>query len=121
MSMSTSYRYEVERPAAQNLRKALKRQEQRIKYDEWCSERDAAVNNDILVNQIAEWAEKLEEASEHRKAKRCNEEAKDELSLANKELTAVRKAQLRKLLQEEELMFKQQLNETGKTLFNQRT
>jgi hypothetical protein len=29
--MSTSYRYEVERPAAKNLRKALKRQEQRIK------------------------------------------------------------------------------------------
>ena len=31
MSMSTSYRYEVERPGAQNLRKALKRQEERIK------------------------------------------------------------------------------------------
>ena len=31
MSMATSYRYEVERPGAKNLRKALKRQEERIK------------------------------------------------------------------------------------------
>lgn len=31
MSMATNYRYEVERPGAKNLRKALKRQEQRIK------------------------------------------------------------------------------------------
>ena len=31
MSMATNYRYEVERPGAKNLRKALKRQEERIK------------------------------------------------------------------------------------------
>ena len=31
MSMATNYRYEVERPGAKNLRKALKRQESRIK------------------------------------------------------------------------------------------
>lgn len=29
--MATNYRYEVERPGAKNLRKALKRQEERIK------------------------------------------------------------------------------------------
>lgn len=31
MSMATNYRYECERPGAKNLRKALKRQEERIK------------------------------------------------------------------------------------------
>jgi hypothetical protein len=31
MSMSTSYRYEVENPSAKTLKKALQRQEQRIR------------------------------------------------------------------------------------------
>ena len=35
MSMATNYRYEVERPGAKNLRKALKRQEERIKVCAW--------------------------------------------------------------------------------------
>ena len=34
MSMATNYRYEVDRPGAKNLRKALKRQEERIKVCE---------------------------------------------------------------------------------------
>lgn len=34
MSMSTSYRYEIENPSAKTLRKALQRQEQRIRVSE---------------------------------------------------------------------------------------
>ncbi|KXJ22720.1 uncharacterized protein C1orf189 homolog [Exaiptasia diaphana] len=121
MSMNTSYRYEIERPGAKNLRKALERQEQRIKYDEWMSGRDAAVKNDIRVNLIADWAEKLEETSACRSVKRWHEETKDELALTNKELSAVRKAQLRKLLTEENMIFQQELKNMGKAFYIQRT
>jgi len=41
--MATNYRYEVERPGAKTLRKALKRQEERIKNDEFNSEQQAKV------------------------------------------------------------------------------
>ncbi|KAK3727913.1 hypothetical protein QZH41_016372 [Actinostola sp. cb2023] len=121
MSMNTSYRYEIERPGAKNLRKALERQEQRIKNDEWSSERDASIKNNIRVNLIADWAEKLEETSARRTVRRWHDETKQELALTNKELTDVRKAQLRKLLNEEHYIHQQELNAMGKAYYTQRT
>ncbi|CAH3145038.1 unnamed protein product [Porites lobata] len=121
MSMATNYRYEVERPGAKNLRKALKRQEERIKNDELNSEQEAKVKSEVRVNQIAEWMEKQEENSERRLLKQWAEDTKQELSLANKELTAVRRAQLRNLLYTEQALYEMELNNQGKTFFIQRT
>ncbi|XP_068693736.1 ubiquitin carboxyl-terminal hydrolase 8-like [Montipora capricornis] len=121
MSMATNYRYEVERPGTKNLRKALKRQEERIKNDELNSEQEAKVKSEIRVNQISEWMEKQEENSEKRLLKQWAEDTKDELSLANKELTAVRKAQLRKLLYTEQSLYEMELNNQGKSFYMQRT
>ncbi|EDO34294.1 predicted protein [Nematostella vectensis] len=121
MSMSTSYRYEIERPSAKSLRKALKRQDQRIKNDQWNSERESTVKEDIKVNLIADWSEKLEETSQRRNVKRWHDETKSELSLANQELAAVRRAQLRKLLMEEEAMYKCELNAQEKAFYIKRT
>lgn len=121
MSMATNYRYEVERPGAKNLRKALKRQEERIKNDEFNFEQEAKVKSEIRVNEIAEWMEKQEENSEKRLLKQWAEDTKQELSLANKELTAVRRAQLRKLLYTEQALYEMELNDQGKSFFIQRT
>lgn len=119
--MATNYRYEVERPGAKNLRKALKRQEERIKNDELNSEQEAKVKSEIRVNQISEWMEKQEENSETRLLRQWAEDTKEELSLANKELTAVRRAQLRKLLYTEQAFYKMELNNQGKAFYMQRT
>ncbi|CAH3181520.1 unnamed protein product [Porites evermanni] len=146
MSMATNYRYEVERPGAKNLRKALKRQRSESRYeelrrgeksfdpkktvfflcfweknDELNSEQEAKVKSEIRVNQIAEWMEKQEENSERRLLKQWAEDTKQELSLANKELTAVRRAQLRNLLYTEQALYEIELNNQGKTFFIQRT
>lgn len=121
MSMATNYRYEVERPGTKNLRKALKRQEERIKNDEFNSEQKAKVKSEIRVNQIADWMEKQEENSEGRMLKEWAADTKEELSLANKELTAVRRAQLQKLLYTEQALYEMELNAQGKSFFKQRT
>ncbi|XP_073243737.1 uncharacterized protein [Porites lutea] len=130
MSMATNYRYEVERPGAKNLRKALKRQRSESRTmvvlynninDELNSEQEAKVKSEIRVNQIAEWMEKQEENSERRLLKQWAEDTKQELSLANKELTAVRRAQLRNLLYTEQALYEIELNNQGKTFFIQRT
>lgn len=121
MSMATNYRYEVDRPGAKNLRKALKRQEERIKNDECNSEQEAKVKSEIRINQIADWMEKQEENSERRMLKEWAADTKEELSLANKELTAVRRAQLQKLLYTEHALYEMELNAHGKSFFIQRT
>lgn len=121
MSMATNYRYEVERAGTKSLRKAMKRQEERIKNDELNSEQEAKVKSEIRVNQISEWMEKQEENSENRMLKQWAEDTKEELSLANKELTAVRKAQLRKLLYTEQSIYEMELKNQGKAFYIKRT
>jgi len=89
--------------------------------DESNSEQEAKVKSEIRVNQIADWMEKQEENSERRILKQWAADSKEELSLANKELTAVRRAQLHKLLYTEQALYEMELNEQGKSFFIQRT
>lgn len=77
--------------------------------------------SEIRINQIADWMEKQEENSERRMLKEWAADTKEELSLANKELTAVRRAQLQKLLYTEHALYEMELNAHGKSFFIQRT
>ncbi|CAB4016624.1 Hypothetical predicted protein [Paramuricea clavata] len=120
MSMSTSYRYEVENPSAKMLKKALQRQQQRIRNDESMTEKEVAVKNDMRTILLADWVEKLEETCFKKKAKRNAEEMKGELHHANQELIAVRRAQLQNLLANEEEQYAEELNNMGKTFHTQR-
>ena len=120
MSMSTSYRYEVENPSAKALKKALQRQEQRIKNDEAMTEKEISVRDDMRTVLLADWVEKLDETCFKKKAKRNAEETKGELHHANKELIAVRRAQLQNLLANEQEVYEEELNSLGKTFHTQR-
>ncbi|XP_028407101.1 uncharacterized protein C1orf189 homolog [Dendronephthya gigantea] len=120
MSMSTSYRYEVVNPSAKALKKALERQKQRIKNDEAMTQKEDGVKNDMRTILIADWVEKLEETCFKKKARRNSEEMKGELFLSNKELTAVRRAQLQNLLSSEQEQYTKELNSLEKTFHTQR-
>lgn len=120
MSMSTSYRYEVENPSAKTLKKALLRQEQRIKNDEDMTEKEIAVRNETRTALIADWVEQLEETYFKKKVRRQTDEIKGELVHSNRELTSVRKVQLRNLLTKEQEQYAQELSDAGKTFHTQR-
>ncbi|XP_046864833.1 uncharacterized protein LOC124459419 [Xenia sp. Carnegie-2017] len=120
MSMSTSYRYEVENPTSVMLKKSLRRQKQRIRNYEIMNEKTNAVRSDIKTILLADWVEKLDETCFKKKAKRHAEEVKQELHHGNEELILVRRAQLQNLLMKEEKSYRDELEKLDKTFYLQR-
>jgi len=120
MSMTTSLRYEVENPSAKTLRQALQRQQTRIKNDQEQEMRESQVRLEKRINEVSEWAEKLEEAAEKRMLKIQADEISREMTLSNKALTALRRAGLRKQLEQEYSQYERELNAIGKSFYKLR-
>ncbi|XP_041464426.1 uncharacterized protein C1orf189-like [Lytechinus variegatus] len=119
MSEATSYRFEnnIEN---KSLQRALHRQKERIKYDELMAAREGVVKNELLINQKAEWTEKLEEASAHRRLRTEKAAVKSEIAIAGKTLIAVRRAALRQLLDQEYAQFEEELRAQGNAFYFKR-
>ncbi|KAL9967033.1 hypothetical protein ACROYT_G025189 [Oculina patagonica] len=117
---ATSYRYEVYNPNTKTLRKALALQKSRIETDEKIAYRTEVENTVASELERARWFSSLEEDSEKRLQRRENEIVENELKTANEEFIKVRRAQLRKLLTEENMQYEKELNAIGKAFYKKR-
>lgn len=95
-------------------------QEQRVRNDEQREADAKYVFDDRKDMYRAHWNEELEEASFEKRLKYMKVEMKTELSLCNKTLTELRRAQLEHLLNFEDKKYKDELNSLGLTVFKER-
>ncbi|XP_067927977.1 cilia- and flagella-associated protein 141-like isoform X1 [Watersipora subatra] len=133
MLEATSYRYEVMQPKARTLAntgaQAVRIKQMQGRNDPWDSEQ---AENEMLeamekqlkwenkVNQRADWDEKLQLKTEFKRLKAGDSIIRGEMKLAGKCLVEVRRAALKKLLDEEMEQYKTELNSVGKTFHKQR-
>merc|ERR1712157_82987 len=99
MSMQTTLRYEIGAGKSQVQRR---RQQERIKFDEQNDDRQKQNKLAHLCDLNADWVENLEPTRKIALYKTNKISVKSELHNANKALLRVRRAELRKLLMEEE-------------------
>ncbi|XP_022792322.1 uncharacterized protein C1orf189 homolog [Stylophora pistillata] len=117
---ATSHRFEVNNPNAKTLQKALTLQKSRIETDEKIAQRTEVENLVSRELERARWFSSLEGDSEKRRERREKCLADDELKMANEEFIKIRRAQLRKLLTEENFQFEKELNGRGKAFYKKR-
>ncbi|CAH1255629.1 centrosomal protein of 131 kDa-like [Branchiostoma lanceolatum] len=101
--------------------KAQQRITQRIKKDEMYASRQNTVRHEKETNLVSEWSEGLEEASEKKRYKADLSKMKEEVRLANRAMVAVRRAALKKQIEEEHRAHEQELHAMGKAFYIKRT
>ncbi|XP_067927978.1 cilia- and flagella-associated protein 141-like isoform X2 [Watersipora subatra] len=119
MLEATSYRYEVMQPKARTLANTGA-QAVRIKENEMLEAMEKQLKWENKVNQRADWDEKLQLKTEFKRLKAGDSIIRGEMKLAGKCLVEVRRAALKKLLDEEMEQYKTELNSVGKTFHKQR-
>ncbi|XP_074651474.1 uncharacterized protein LOC141906156 [Tubulanus polymorphus] len=112
MSLDTSQRYEGSFQK-KSLQKALNWQQERIKRDELMAARENTVRKEKETNLKSNWNESLQVAAENQRVKNEIKQTKGELKMAGKALIAVRRAQLRQLLQKEYALYEDELGQRG--------
>lgn len=118
--LNTSYRYEIENCNIKQLRRALARQETRIKEDDKYATAENTVHSNRMTNEISKWSEGLCEASERRRIKRENIEMKEETRLHRKVTITSRRDRLATLLKQDIEQFEKELRLVGKTFHVER-
>ncbi|RDD45174.1 Uncharacterized protein C1orf189 [Trichoplax sp. H2] len=114
---STSFRYEC---IGTKTTAAVRDQQRRIQKEEEVLNNERIVELSSKGNLIAKWSEQLEEASDRRRLKHTHEGIRQEMKMANKELLYVRRAQLKKLLEDEHIQYEQELRGMGKAFYKER-
>jgi len=76
----------------------------------------------IVASELerARWFSSLEEDNEKKRQRKESDLVNNELKMANKEFIKIRRAQLRKLLTEENIQYEKELNENGKAFYKKR-
>eukprot|EP00794_Sanderia_malayensis_P003196 gene3196-3669_t len=118
--LATSFRFEKESSKGNALQKAMGRQASKVKEDEKYSDRANEEYKNSRVNEIAKWSESLEEASQRRRVKREIRGINEEVRLAGCALVKVRRAQLKKLLEDEHKQYEEELVALGKAFYVER-
>jgi len=88
--------------------------------DELIAAMEKQLNWEDKVNQRANWDEKLQLKTEYKRLKAGESIVRGEMKLASKCLVEVRKAALKKLLDEEMAQYTRELSACGKTFYKPR-